>query len=228
VQDADQDGRDGDDADRAVAAVLEAACFVRRPGAGPGDASARASGGEDNRPAAVGGEDDPYDKPGLVADQHHAQVAARYGDVAAQVIEDQARCSARSCSIPSALREHRRHCCGAGDGLLGRDVPGPVAPRPPPVRTRVVPRLPGRRGFRRSAVRPDPGSWHGRSGGGFGGRHQAICTQGTTSTASEALDGAVVFPAAPRVRILRLDGSRTRASTRPTAKITPPAVKPTV
>ncbi len=39
VQDADQDGRYGDDADRAVGAVLEAACLMRPAGAGPGGAA---------------------------------------------------------------------------------------------------------------------------------------------------------------------------------------------
>ena len=58
VQDADQDGRDGDDADRAVGAVLETACLIGPAGAGPGGAAAGTSGGEDDRPAPVYREDE--------------------------------------------------------------------------------------------------------------------------------------------------------------------------
>jgi len=55
---ADQNGRDGDDADRAVGAVLEAPRLVRGPGAGPGTAGARAGRGEGQLPAAVPGQDE--------------------------------------------------------------------------------------------------------------------------------------------------------------------------
>jgi hypothetical protein len=55
---ADQDGRDEDDADGAVGAVLEAARLERDAAAGPGGAGARAGGGEDDRAAAAGGEDE--------------------------------------------------------------------------------------------------------------------------------------------------------------------------
>jgi 5,10-methylenetetrahydromethanopterin reductase len=55
---ADQDGRDGDDADCSFGAVLEAAGFVRCPGAGPGGAGARAGRGEDDLSALVRGEDE--------------------------------------------------------------------------------------------------------------------------------------------------------------------------
>jgi len=57
-QHAGQDGRDGDDADGAVRALLEAAEFMRRSSAGPGGANTRAGGGEDDLPAAVIREDE--------------------------------------------------------------------------------------------------------------------------------------------------------------------------
>ncbi len=58
VQDADQDGRYGDHADRAVGAVLEAACRMGPAGAGPGGAAAGTGGREDDRPAPVCREDE--------------------------------------------------------------------------------------------------------------------------------------------------------------------------
>ena len=57
-------------------------------------------------------------------------------------------------------------------------------------------------------------------------RRSAPRTQGNSLlTDSDSIESR--RPAAARARMARCDGSRTRASTRPTAKITAPAVKPT-
>jgi hypothetical protein len=55
---AGQDRRDGNDADGAAGAVLEAPRLERRAGAGPGGAGAGAGGGEDDRAATARREDE--------------------------------------------------------------------------------------------------------------------------------------------------------------------------
>jgi hypothetical protein len=55
---ADQDGRDGDDADGAVRAVPETARLEWSAGVGPGGAGARTGGGEDYLAVSVGREDE--------------------------------------------------------------------------------------------------------------------------------------------------------------------------
>src|SRR5215475_13133782 len=53
AQERNQGWRDRDDPDRAVGAVLEPAPLIRRAGAGPRPAGARARGGEDQLPPAA-------------------------------------------------------------------------------------------------------------------------------------------------------------------------------
>ncbi len=78
AQHANQNRRDGDDTDGTVGPVLEAACFMWPAGAGPGGASARAGGGEDDLPAAVHREDEVVaaQGDGFLRAQHRVVQAA--------------------------------------------------------------------------------------------------------------------------------------------------------